>query len=81
MVDDRSFDSFRVSVLRVELLLTLRDLDLRFTARRSLPLLEEDDELELEDDDDDELDLDPELRDDELSDELIKHRDTVHTTR
>lgn len=72
--DDRSFDSFRVSVLRTELLLTLRDLDLRFTARRSLPLLDDDDELELDDDEEDELDLEPELRDDELSDELIKQR-------
>lgn len=71
-VDDLSLESLRVSVLRTELLLTLRDLDLRFTARRSLPLLDDDEELELELDDEDELDLEPELRDDELSDELIK---------
>lgn len=76
VVDDRSFESFRVSVLRAGLLLTLRDLVLRFTARRSLPLLDEDDELELDDDDEDELDRDPELRDDELlSDELITNRE------
>lgn len=73
-VDERSLESLCASVLRAELLLTLRERDFRFVARRSLPLLDDDDELELELDDDDELDLEPELRDDELSDELIRQR-------
>lgn len=71
---DRALEPLRVSELLTGLL--LRVLVLRFAARRSLSLslslslLDEDDELELDDDELDELDRDPELRDDELLDEL-----------
>lgn len=65
----RSFESFRASALGW-LLLLLADLDLRL-ARRSLPLLDDEDEL---DDDDEELKLlERELRrlDELLSEELL----------
>lgn len=66
----RSFESFRTSPFVTGLLLRVRDLDLRF-ARRSLPLLDDDEELDDDDEELDELDRDPELRDEELlSDEL-----------
>lgn len=62
-----SFESFAASFA---VTLLLRDFDLRF-ARRSLPLLDEVDELELDVLELDELDREPELREDELlSDEL-----------
>lgn len=68
----RSFESFRTSPFVNGLLLRVRDLVLRF-ARRSLPLLDDDDELEDDDDELDELDREPELRDEELdSEELLQ---------
>lgn len=68
----RSLDSLRTSPFEIGLLLRLRVFDLRFV-RRSPPLLDEVEELELEEDELDELERDPELRDDELlSDELCK---------
>lgn len=67
----RSFDSLRASPFTIGLLLRVRVFDLRVFVRRSPPLLDDVDELELEDDELDELERDPELRDDELlSDEL-----------
>lgn len=66
----RSFDSLRASPFAIGLLLRVRVFDLRFV-RRSPPLLDDVEELELDDEELDELEREPELRDDELlSDEL-----------
>lgn len=72
----RSLDSLRAVTFAAALFDLDLDALLRF-ARRSVPLLELDDEEELEDDELDELDRDPELlRDELLSLELKKNAKT-----